>query len=205
MDLRTNLKINGAPRACGRAATRAPRAIALALLGPALLLSAGCRGRTTAEAEAAAPPKPASAPFTLVGGTPAGGLRDWIGDVRQGLGGIPAEAARDEASAQRAALELYLTRQEYIEMYWGVAGKLTRGTTLGPAVKEAETRFHLVLAELQPGKKPQPAVLEREIASLGEQYDRVIAAAEQAGVPLDPHALVPAAPAAGPAHGGAAR
>ncbi len=87
-------------------------------------------------------------------------------------------------------------------MYWGVVGKLTRGAALGPAVKEAETRFHRVLAELQPagpGKAAQPAVLGRDIASLGAQYDRVIAEAKKAGVPLDPHVLVPAAPATGAA------
>ena len=41
-------------------------------------------------------------------------------------------------------------------MYWGVAGKLTRGAALGPAVKEAEARFHALLAQLQPGKELSP-------------------------------------------------
>ncbi len=81
-------------------------------------------------------------------------------------------------------------------MYWGVAGKLTRGRELGPAVKEAETRFHLILAQLQPAHPPQADQLRVGIDSLSVQYDRVIAAAEAAGVPLDPHALV-RAPAAG--------
>ncbi len=197
MNLRTNLKIN-----CATCGAR------LFLVGLGLVGTAGCRGRVPAEANAATRPQasgPAQPAFALVGGTPPGGLRAWIGDVRRGLKPIPAEAVRDPAGAQRAALELYLTRQEYIEMYWGVVGKLTRGPALGPAVKEAETRFHRVLAELQPagpGQAAQPTVLGRDIASLGAQYDRVIAEAEKAGVPLDPHSLVkaagvPAAAAAG--------
>ncbi|HEX9108490.1 MAG TPA: hypothetical protein VF832_14700, partial [Longimicrobiales bacterium] len=150
---------------------------------------AACRGRSAANAEARTRPAAAPAPFALVAGTPAGGLRDWIGDVRRALRPLPATALRDASEAQKSALETYLTRQEYIEMYWGVTGKLTRGPELGAAVKEAETRFHLILAQLQPGHAPDAARLRAGIESLSEQYDRVLAAAAAARVPLDPHAL----------------
>ncbi len=198
MNLRTNLKINGAPlqRCVAACATCGAR---LTWVGLAITVGAagGCRGRSAAEAEAAPSPKPPAAisvaPSALAPGTPRGGLRDWIGDVRRGLVPIPEEAVRDWSAAQRAALELYLTRQEYIEMYWGSDGKLTRGTALGPAVKEAETRFHDVLQQLLPGKVIQPAVMRVGIDSLSVQYDRVLAAAQRAGVPLDPHVLVPGA------------
>ncbi len=169
------------------------RGIGIGLLGVTLGLAGGCRGRSAAEAEGATPASPAARPatgFTLAQGTPPGGLRDWIGDVRRGLAPMPEEAVRDWSSAQRAALELYLTRQEYIEMYWGETGKLTRGAKLGPAVKEAETRFHEVLEQMMPGKVIDPAAMRVGIDSLSAQYDRVLAAAERAGVPLDPHALV---------------
>ena len=178
-------------------------------------LAAGCRGRSAAEADARERPAavvvPAAAgPLTLAAGTPAGGLRTWTGEVRRGLQGLPALAARDAAAAQKSALELYLTRQEYIEMYWGAAGKLTRGSALGPAVAEAERRFHLILAQIQPGKPADPAALRALIGSLGEQYDRVVATAEQAGAPLDPHLVAAGAlPGRGqgrtPAWGGARR
>ncbi len=197
MNLRTNLKINGAPlqRCVAACATCGAR---LTLVGLAVTVgaAAGCRGRGAAAADAATPAtRPAlhAAAFTLAQGTPPGGLRDWIRDVRRGLAPIPEQAVGDWSSAQRAALELYLTRQEYIEMYWGSDGKLTRGATLGPAVKEAETRFHEVLQQMLPGNVVRPAVMREGIDSLSVQYDRVIEAAERAGVPLDPHVLVPAA------------
>jgi hypothetical protein len=160
-------------------------------------VATGCRGRSAAEADthgrpAAAVAPVATGPLTLAAGTPAGGLRAWTAEVRRGLETLPALAVRDAAAAQKSALELYLTRQEYIEMYWGAAGKLTRGSALGPAVAEAERRFHLILAQIQPGKPADPAALRALIASLGEQYDRVVATAEQAGAPLDPHPLAAA-------------
>ena len=135
-----------------------------------LLLLAGvtfatsCQGRDARPAAAesrsgtgaALPATPSSAPTRLAAGTPAGGLRAWIGDVRRGLDGVAATAAVDPERASRTALDLYLTRQEYIEMYWGTAGRLSRGAELGPAVKEAETRFHLLLSRF---KKSAGAVL----------------------------------------------
>src|SRR5512142_505360 len=98
---------------------------------------AACQGRDprTAVAEtrtispgATVPATPFSAPTTLAAGTPAGGLHDWITDVRRGLQGVTETAAVDPTRASKAALDLYLTRQEYIEMYWGTAGRLSRGT-----------------------------------------------------------------------------
>ena len=166
-----------------------------------LLLLAGvtfatsCQGRDARPAAAesrsgtgaALPATPSSAPTTLAAGTPAGGLRAWIGDVRRGLDGVTATAAGDPERASRTALDLYLTRQEYIEMYWGTAGRLSRGAELGPAVKEAETRFHLLLSRFQAGHRVDPTVLRRDVRSLSEQYDRVLKLAQRSGAVLDPH------------------
>lgn len=177
-----------------------PRFILLATLAVASI-AAGCRGKGAAEAVANPPvaaPRPASpgtahppsspASAALVPGTPEGGLARWIADVRRGLGGVLRLAAKDRAAAQKAALELYLSRQEYIEMYWGSAGKLTRGPELPAAVKEAETRFHAILEQLQPGKTVDSARLRELTASLDEQYGQVLSAASRAGVRVDPHA-----------------
>jgi len=166
------------------------------------MLAASCQGRDARPAAAesrapsagaAVPATPSSAPATLAAGTPAGGLQDWIGDVRRGLEAVTARAAANPAQASRSALDLYLTRQEYIEMYWGAAGRLSRGAELGPAVKEAETRFHLLLSRFQPGKPVDPAVLRHDVRSLSDQYDRVLELAHRSGALLDPHAATASA------------
>ncbi len=172
------------------------RDMLLLLAGAAL--GASCQGRAApAVAETRSPgtgtevaATPAAAPSTLAAGTPAGGLKDWIGDVRRGLARLPGEAAANPTQASKSALDLYLTRQEYIEMYWGSGGRLNRGAELGPAVKEAETRFHLVLSRFEPGHAVDPVVLRRDIQSLSEQYARVIELAQHSGALLDPHAAV---------------
>ncbi len=179
--------------------------------GALLLAVAGCRGRQPAEAAAETPragsavmvPAGASAPATLAAGTPAGGLPDWIGDVRRGLAGVPALATRDAAEAQKRALDLYLTRQEYIEMYWGEGGRLTRGRELAPAIEEAENRFHILLSSLEPRFGTGAGLIRQQIRSLNEQYQRVLAAAEAAHVAPDPHRVFgPAQAAAAPKEGG---
>lgn len=171
-----------------------------ALLGLAVLLGASCQGRdpraaaaeTRSGAAAPVPATPAAAPATLAAGTPAGGLADWIADVRHGLAAVTRKAGADPSGASKSALDLYLTRQEYIEMYWGSYGRLNRGSQLGPAVKEAETRFHAILALLQPGRPADAATLRRDVRSLSEQYDQVLALARQSGAVLDPHQAVSA-------------
>ena len=72
-------------------------------------------------------------------------------------------------------------------MYWGEGGRLTRGRELAPAIEDAENRFHVLLAGLEPRFATKSEVLRQEIASLEQQYDRVLAAALSARVPLDPH------------------
>ncbi len=121
--------------------------------------------------------------------------------------GAPGRAAHDPARAQQDALDLYLTRQEYIEMYWGEGGRLTRGRELAPAIEEAENRFHILLAALAPRFATPADTLRREIAALNQQYGRVLAAAAVAHVPMDAHGvLAPAPVAARPVEtGGAAR
>ncbi len=194
-----------------RPRTRTRSANPLLLAGTCLLAIVGCRGRQPAEAVAETPradravtvAASASAPATLAVGTPAGGLREWVGDVRRGLAGVPALAVRDAGQAQKRALDLYLTRQEYIEMYWGEGGRLTRGRELAPAIEEAENRFHILLAGLEPRFRTRRDVIGREIASLNEQYDHVLAAAATAHVVPDAHRVF--APAAAAPNEGAGR
>src|SRR5687767_13502111 len=55
----------------------------------------------------------------LIPGTPNGDLDNWIADIRTGITEVARLAATDVAAAQRKALDLYVTRQEYSEMYYG--------------------------------------------------------------------------------------
>ncbi|HET9986766.1 MAG TPA: hypothetical protein VFQ38_24530 [Longimicrobiales bacterium] len=162
--------------------------ISIVLVGAAALLVAGCQsdGAAKAEAEPPAAAARASVPGGLIPGTPAGGLQDWITDVRRGLAAAAERSASDPAGAQRQALELYLTRQEYIEQYYGTGGRLNAGPALGPAVKAAEDRFHEVLQQMRPGAGSAAGGLAGGVARLSAQYDTVLAAAKSAGVPLLP-------------------
>lgn len=160
-------------------------------------LTAAVFGRSDAAVAQATTPTVVAA--SRAPGTPPGGLLDWIRDVDGGLAPLPELAATDRAAAQKVALGLYLSHQEYIEIYYGVAGRLTRGSELGPAVKEAETRFHALLAQLQPSSPaPSPAELRRSIRALASQYERVAALAERAGVPLVPVGPSPTAAGGAP-------
>src|SRR5919106_6276136 len=67
---------------------------------------------------------------SLIPGTPPGDLGEWVADIRNGIAGVPKLVASDAAAAQRAALDLYVTRQEYAEMYYGVDGRIRAGEEL---------------------------------------------------------------------------
>ncbi|NJD09558.1 MAG: hypothetical protein FIB01_03600 [Gemmatimonadetes bacterium] len=122
-------------------------------------------------------------PGGLAAGTPAGGREGWIGEVRAGLAGMPELAERDPAAAKNRALQLYVTRQEYIEMYYGTAGRAVRGTELAEAVVTAESRFHALHRGLNP---PDGRVDVRAVGpaagALRDQYDLVLQRARQLGL-----------------------
>lgn len=170
--------------------------ISVALAGAAALLAVGCRGDGAARAEAEPPPPAARAsmPAGLIAGTPPGGLEDWIADVRRGLTAAAERWADDPAGAQRQALDLYLTRQEYIEQYYGTGGRLNADPALGADVKAAEDRFHEVLQQFRPGSDVAPATRAGGLERLFASYDRVLAAAKSAGVPMVPPGNAAAAP-----------
>ena len=88
--------------------------IALAALAPACE-----RVETDTAAEQATPA------VSLIPGTPEGDLGDWVQNIIDGTAPLPEEAKSDAGSAQRKALDLYVSRQEYIEMYYGPGGKLS--------------------------------------------------------------------------------
>jgi len=119
----------------------------------------------------------------LVEGTPAGGLGRWIGEVRSGLDSLPELARRDPAAAKNQALLLYVTRQEYLEIYYGTTGRAVKDAALAEAVMTAEARFHdLLRAVNTPAGGIDTFALTHAAAALGTQYDRVLQRAGALGI-----------------------
>ncbi|MGQ0813106.1 MAG: hypothetical protein ACT4O1_01410 [Gemmatimonadota bacterium] len=120
----------------------------------------------------------------LIAGTPGGDLGDWVKDIRDGIATVAPLVAKDAAAAQRMALELYVTRQEYAEMYYGVAGRIKGSAELAAAIETAEEHFH-ALMRLLANKTPAAADVERVVATLDEQQARVAELWRQSDTRLD--------------------
>lgn len=126
---------------------------------------------------------PAQTGFAV--GTPAGALPDWIAEIKQGIASLPEQAGKDPAGAQKRAMDLYLTRQEYIEMYWSAA-RLPTTPALSQAVKDAETRFHELMGLVGPSSKADRGKVRAAVKALDAQYDVVLREARSARVKLNP-------------------
>jgi high-affinity iron transporter len=141
---------------------------------------------------AEAAPTPA-AQTGLIAGTPDGDLDTWVGDIRRGIAPLTEQARTDGGAAQRKALDLYVTRQEYIEMYYGAGGRLKASAELGVEVEAAETRFHELMKLLGAQTVDVPAV-EKAVAALDAQQAKVLETWQREKTRLDRDAL--AAPGA---------
>jgi hypothetical protein len=153
-----------------------PEAARPNLAAPAVA-AAESEAATTAGGMAAAP---AGSAGGVVQGTPPGGLGGWIGEIRSGLDTLAALARRDAAAAKNQALMLYVTRQEYIEIYYGTIGRAVKDEALAEAVMTAETRFHeLLTVANQPDGTMDESALRSAAQALEDQYDRVLARAKE--------------------------
>jgi hypothetical protein len=159
------------------------RHLIIGALALSCLSLAACRGETEETAGDAATIRLASEPIP---GTPEGGLERWIGDIRSGIAPLPAMAATDPARAQQHALDLYLSRQEYIELYYGDRGRLARHPDVIDGVDAAEARFHELLRLLGRDPAPERAEVADAVADLDGRLQELIALAREAAVPLDP-------------------
>jgi FTR1 family protein len=110
------------------------------LLCSAIACAACSEAPKPAENETAAN---AAAPTSgLIPNTPPGDLDTWVADIRAGIAELPELAATDAAAAGRKTNDLYISRQEYIEMYYGVGGRLKASEALGAEIESSEARFH---------------------------------------------------------------
>lgn len=118
-------------------------------------------------------------------GVPGGGIRQWIHDIRSGL----QEVRTSPAGSRSAVLDLYVGRQEYVEMYYGRNGQLTGDDhpELAEAVLAQESLFH-ELMQVTGADEVEPAVVRAKVDELEAQTERVMELAREAGVPLESHA-----------------
>lgn len=117
-------------------------------------------------------------------GIPAGGIRQWVDDIRAGLD----EVRVDPAASRSRVIDLYVGRQEYIEMYYGPNGELTGADhpELAEAVRDQETLFHELMG-LTGAAEVDAATVEAKVREIEAQTGRVMALAREAGVPLESH------------------
>lgn len=141
----------------------------------AAITTSACNAPQQKEAEAATKASTSvSVPNDgLLPGTPAGDEGDWINDIRTGIKAIPELAAKDAAAAQKKALELYVTRQEYSEMYYGVNGRNKVSEQMGKEIATAEERFHDLL-KLLGSKTPGNAEVVAAVKALDKQQAIVL-------------------------------
>ena len=159
--------------------------LALLILAAA---TAACDAPAQKNAIAAGPDAAASISMPndggLIPGTPAGDLADWVKDIRKGLDDIPALTKQNPADAQKKALDLYITRQEYAEMYYGLDGRNKASEELSAAIEAAEQRFHVVM-QLLAQKAPAQDAVETAVDSLDAQQALVAKLWKKSGVKLN--------------------
>ncbi|MGD8277244.1 MAG: hypothetical protein PVH00_04425 [Gemmatimonadota bacterium] len=124
-----------------------------------------------------------------VEGTPAGGLESWLSDIASEMPTDGSALTSQWQETHRTLLELYVGRQEFVEMYWGPHGRLQGegGSALGQAVLDLETAFHEVLQGLVSVPLDTAAVLSAA-ARVKRQTAVVRDAAKESGLPLIPPA-----------------
>src|SRR5688500_13506765 len=117
------------------------------ILAVSLAASAACApdDAPTPEHPPAAEAQPTAQPDGLIKGTPPGDLEDWVADLRRGLGEVKTLLESDGARAHARVLDLYVTRQEYLEMYYGPGGRMKPPAPLAAAVKRNEEHFHALM------------------------------------------------------------
>lgn len=154
------------------------------------LIALGCdRGARTAD-QAAEPAvdtaATAAAPTGLIPNTPPGGLEQWVADIRTGLADLPQQAAEDMAAAQNTALDLYIGRQEYLELYYGEVGRYRATDELATAITEDEAAFHQLLQLVNPAATTtaDPEQIQAQLGLLNARLDEVLVQARAAGIDL---------------------
>ena len=150
------------------------------------LVFVACENSAPAAEEATEAAAPAAGDQGLIPNTPPGGLEQWIEDIRSGLANVPELAATDMAAAQKTTLDLYIGRQEYLELYYGEAGRYRSSDALATAITEDEAAFHQLLQMVNPAamERADTAAIRAQLETLNERLDTVLEHARAAGIDL---------------------
>jgi hypothetical protein len=120
-------------------------------------------------AQAASP----AADTSLIRGTPPGELEDWVAYMRAGLDSAATQVKTDRAAAHKRVLDLYVTRQEYAEMYYGANGRLEPAPELAEAIVTAEERLHELMLLTGASPPADEGAIRKAIGSAQQQLARV--------------------------------
>jgi hypothetical protein len=138
----------------------------------ALFAASACEPRAASgDATAGTPAAPDT---TMLPGTPAGDLTEWVADMRFGLDSAEAVLSTDRADVQRRVLILYATRQEYLEGYYGPTGRMGPSPELGQAVKTAEDRFHDLMQLTAANPPAEESAIKAAIEAVDKQLAQVL-------------------------------
>lgn len=142
------------------------------LLASIAIAAIACERSSTPAPTAATTPVVSAG--VLIPGTPEGDLEQWVGDLLAGLDSVNSAVASDRAGAQRRVLDLYVGRQEYMEMYYGAGGRMAPTEGLAKVVTTAETRFHELMT-LTGATPPAPeAAVRGALTALRQQLEVVL-------------------------------
>jgi hypothetical protein len=81
-------------------------------------------------------------------GTPSDGYLDWTAALRGGLDRVIPMAHTERDAALRMIQDLYSSRHEYLELYFGHGGVMFVGDALAEAVARSAAEFHALMALL---------------------------------------------------------
>ena len=123
-------------------------------------------------------------PIVSSPGIPTGSLPDWIAEMRKRVKCVPEIYEKDVGAAQREVMDVYINRQEHVEVFYGETGKVSGGGELGAAVMQAEAMFHELMTLTGATPKSEVAVVRKLTDSLDAQLGKVVSLAVEKKVAL---------------------
>ena len=132
-----------------------------------------------ADSTAASTQIAAATDSTLIPNTPPGDLEDWVAYMRAGLDSVAREIKSDHAAAQKRVIDIYVTRQEYAEQYYGPGGRMGPTPALAESIKTAEDRFHELMILTNATTAPAESAVQTAIKDVQTQLARVAELAKE--------------------------
>jgi hypothetical protein len=120
-------------------------------------------------------------------GTPAEGYVAWIADLRSGLARVESLALTERETALRMVQDLYASRLEYLERYFGGGGMMYVSDGMARAVDRSAAEFQSLMEQLA-GVDDDPARLADTVRAADQALYDIEAEGQAAGLrPTAPH------------------